>query len=120
MKRLFVSCVVLLALGLDAAVGEEVDDEIQKDIVAYTVLGEIHEIDLATRKAIISGYEYSFSGQNGYERPSVKLYGSQAGSLELLRTNMRVRIAYLHGDEARIVMSLQEVDASLPENALNE
>jgi hypothetical protein len=120
MKKLIIGCVALLTLSLNAAHSEGADDEIQKDNYTFSVLGEIHEIDLAARTAIVSGYEYSFNGPNGYERPSVKLLGSQAGSLELLQPRMRVTIDYLLGEEARIVVSLQEVDASLPENVLND
>ena len=124
MKRFIFGYFAMLILATAPAVAEEdgaaAAAQAEAEANTFSVLGEIHEIDYATRTAIISGYEYRFVGLNGFDRPSVKLYGSQAGSLELLQKDMRVRVRYLRGPELRIVVSLQEVDAKDPENALNE
>jgi hypothetical protein len=129
MGRFIVIFFGLLALGLMPAFGAKSSSQeppppegyaLPSGIYTDRVIGDIHTIDLVTRTAIISGYLYSFSGLSGYERPSIKLYGSQAGSLELLAPKMRVRIDYVRGNTSRTVITLQEVDPNDPANAISD
>jgi hypothetical protein len=128
MKKFMSSFFGLLILGLLPAVGAELPAGVEPPegyslpggIPTHRVIGDINKIDLATRIAIISGFSYSFSGLNGYDLPSVKLYGSQAGALELLKPDMRVRMDYVRGKTTRTVITLQEVDPNDPANAIND
>jgi hypothetical protein len=134
MKRIIFSFLGLMLLGLTPAVGvesiesaEAIEEEeglegyvLPNGIYTTRVVGDIQEIDLANRTAIISGYVYSFVGLNGYERPSVKLYGSQAGSLELLQQDMRVRIDFVKSEAWRTVITLQEVNPNNPANIITD
>jgi|TARA_Y100000310_G_scaffold288232_1_gene313700 hypothetical protein len=69
----------------------------------------IHEIDRVSRTAVISGYRYSFSGVNGYDYPTVRLYGSDFGSFTMLTVGMTAQVIYRLSDKSRVVVELQQV-----------
>jgi hypothetical protein len=74
-----------------------------------TRIGMVHSLDLANKTAIISGYRYSFTGTKGWDLPSVKMYGTDYGAYELLRTNMKVRVTYRLSKKSRVVVALRQV-----------
>jgi hypothetical protein len=89
--------------------------EVSASDYTQTRIGMVHSLDLANKTAIISGYRYSFAGTKGWDLPSVKMYGTDYGAFELLRTNMKVRVTYRLSKKSRVVVALRQVsdDAKL-------
>jgi len=74
-----------------------------------TRIGMVHSLDLANKTAVISGYRYSFTGTKGWDLPSIKMYGTDYGAFELLRTDMKVRVTYRLSKMSRVVVALRQV-----------
>ena len=83
--------------------------EVQASDYTQTRIGMVHSLDLANKTAIISGYRYSFTGTEGWDLPSVKMYGTDYGAYELLRTDMKVRVTYRLSKKSRVVVALRQV-----------
>ncbi len=89
--------------------------EIPASDYTQTRIGQIHSLDMAKKTAIISGYRYSFKGTKGYDLPAIKMYNSEFGAFELLKTGMKVKVEYRLSKASRIVVELRQVaeDAKL-------
>ena len=83
--------------------------EVPASDYTQTRIGMVHSLDLANKTAIISGYRYSFTGTEGWDLPSVKMYGTDYGAYELLRTDMKVRVTYRLSNKSRVVVALRQV-----------
>jgi hypothetical protein len=83
--------------------------EVQASDYTQTRIGMVHSLDLANKTAVISGYRYSFTGTKGWDLPSVKMYGTDYGAYELLRTNMKVRVTNRLSKKSRVVVALRQV-----------
>jgi len=69
----------------------------------------IHSLDLANKTAVISGYRYGFTGAQGWDLPSIKMYNTDFGAFELLKTGMKVRVTYRLSKSSRIVVAMRQV-----------
>lgn len=87
-------------------------EETEKRIFARTTTGIIRDINLSKRQAIISGYKYYFGNPIYGDASEVKLYGYDAGSFEILRVGMKVRIEYAEYGHIRYVVKLQQLSNS--------
>lgn len=83
--------------------------EIKASEFTQTRIVEIHSLDHSDTTAIMSGYRYSFKGVNGWDLPTIRLYGSDYASYQMLRAYMKVKVEYRLSDHARIVIRLEEV-----------
>lgn len=80
-----------------------------KVIYARTAVGKIHSINLEERTAIIGGYRYQFGSPVSRDTSDIKLYGYNAGSLEMLQPGMKVTMRYAEYGNTRFVLSLEEL-----------
>ena len=62
---------------------------------------------------MIGGYEYHVANAYGEFPLEVSLYGTSAGSFELLREGMKVEVEYIDVDVARAAFSISEIDPGL-------
>jgi len=77
-------------------------------VLARTTQGTIRSIDLAERTGIISGFKYWFGPPDFWEL-EVKLYQSDAGSLELLQEGMKVEIDYGEKGVGRLAFRIRQL-----------
>ncbi|MFT7243116.1 MAG: hypothetical protein ACI82A_000458 [Candidatus Azotimanducaceae bacterium] len=94
--------------------------EIEASDYTQQRVGEVHELNIAERTAIVSGYRYSFSGLQGYDRPVVRMYGSEFGSFEMLQPGMRIRVKYRLSENSRVVVEARQVANSTPLGVYND
>ena len=106
MNRQLQLTLVLLAF---LAMASPLMAEVEANEYTLTEAGTIYETDLVGKTAIISGYQYEFSGTNGYDLPKVRMLGSDYGSFELLQTGMKVKVTYRPSPDARIVVVLEQL-----------
>jgi hypothetical protein len=57
--------------------------------------GRIRELDLSTRNAVISGYNYHLGSVEGLDRCAVKVLGKEVGAVEMLQVGMFVEVHYV-------------------------
>ena len=110
----------MLMILLIALVPRAFSAEIEASEYTQQRIGELHKINIAARTAIISGYRYSFSGLKGYDRPKVKMLGSNFGAFEMLRPGMRIRLKYHLSQYSRVVVEAEQVADSTPLGVYNE
>ncbi|MCB1644142.1 MAG: hypothetical protein KDI36_01750 [Pseudomonadales bacterium] len=98
-----------------SAIAEEVPDynalvdSIDEPLMARSDTAEIQSIDLVTRSGVIGGYQYLFGPHT--ENLVVKMRGSNAGALELLREGMTVEVLYIEPQGHRIALEIEQLDA---------
>jgi len=85
---------------------------IHEPLKARTDDGVLHSLDLSSRTAMIGGYRYHFIPDFGSPPLSVKLYGSDAGSLSLLHPGMKVRVTYGDTGDARVAVRIEQLSDS--------
>jgi len=90
---------------------EELLDEIDEDapMRVRNDQGVVHEIDLAQRSIIIGGYSYLVGPAYGEAPVEVSLYGTEAGSFELLKEGMKVEVIYADFGLARAAFVINEL-----------
>ena len=103
-----------LLIGLLAGTPAYADNSLAKTLsklhaplIARTTDGVIRSIDLEKRTAIISGYLYEF-GPPTFPLKVTMLNGS-AGSIEMLRTGMKVEVVYGELDTSRLAASIKQL-----------
>jgi len=78
-------------------------------VMARTTRGVIQSITLYNRTAIISGFTYDF-GEPDHRLPvQVQMVGSEFGTIEMLRLNMKVEIVYGERGDIRLAVRLQQL-----------
>ncbi|MBT6585112.1 MAG: hypothetical protein HON77_12470, partial [Gammaproteobacteria bacterium] len=75
--------------------------------------GVIVELNYVTRTIQVSGYDYQISPAFGENTTDISLYGTSAGSLELLSVGMKVEMEYFELGHARLAMAIKELDPNL-------
>ena len=122
MKILLLTLLLFLPFWVTA---EEIDgdtityqyllDEIEEDapMRVRTSEGVIREIDLVDRTITVGGYLYYVGPSYGENSLTVNLYGTTAGSFELLKTDMNVQVIYADFGFARAAFELNELDPDL-------
>ncbi len=112
MKKLIqslLSALSALSIMFVLIVPASVFAELPASDYTQTRIGMVHSLDLANKTAVISGYRYSFTGTEGWDLPSVKMYGTDYGAFELLRKDMKVRVTYRLSKMSRVVVALRQV-----------
>ena len=103
------SALSALSIMFVLIVSASVFAEVPASDYTQTRIGMVHSLDLANKTAVISGYRYSFTGTEGWDLPSIKMYGTDYGAFELLRTDMKVRVTYRLSKMSRVVVALRQV-----------
>lgn len=111
------SCLLVLALMSHMTVAEELEfitdeDVLNETVSARTTQGVIESVDLAERSAIIGGYTYDFGPANMPVPVEVKMYNSEHGAFELLRSGMKVEIVYGDFGDVRLTVRVQQLSDS--------
>ena len=75
--------------------GNELDDYLAQVENTSRITGRIRTLDLSTRNAVISGYNYYLGSVEGLDRCAVKVLGKEFGAVELLEVNMFVEVHYV-------------------------
>lgn len=101
---LIMRCFLLLALMsfVDMSLAE-------KRLYARKTIGEIHEIDLAERKAVISGYRYDFGSVVIGNDSEVKMLGGSTGAFEMLEPGMKVFLLFADTGVSRYVLRAEQI-----------
>lgn len=116
------SCLLVLALMSQMTVAEEMEfitdeDVLNQTVRARTTQGVVESVDLAERSALISGYTYDFGPANMPIPVEVKMYNSDYGAFELLRSGMKVEIVYGDVGDVRLAVRVQQLsDSAVPED----
>ena len=113
MKKLLMLLVLMMPLF---ALAETFDEMLQGlDGQAFKRLenGVIVELNYVTRTIQVSGYDYQVSPAFGENVTDISLYGTSAGSLELLSVGMKVEMEYFELGHARLAMAIKELDPNL-------
>jgi hypothetical protein len=100
--QLLLGMVLFGAGGITFAAGEPREDTRME-------AGEVFEIDLGRKTAIIGGYIYGFSGTGSYDLPTIKMLGSGFGAFEMLQVGMKVKVTYIPTDSIRLVVELSQL-----------
>ena len=89
-----------------------------KKIYARKAIGQIHQMDMAERTAVISGFRYYF-GSSVYDDASrVKLLGYNSGSFEMLSPGMKLRLTYAEYGTNRYVVLAEQLPGATDLNDL--
>jgi len=75
--------------------------------------GVIIELNYVARTIQVSGYDYQVSPAFGDNMTDISLYGTSAGSLELLSVGMKVEMEYYELGHGRLAMAIKELDPNL-------
>ena len=113
MRKLLVALVLMAPLGVFAETFDELLDSIDTALVSRFENGVIYEMNLVTRMIQISGYDYHVSPAYGEDLTEISLYGTSAGSFELLTVGMKVEVEYLELERARVAVVIKELDPNL-------
>ena len=90
---------------------DELLDGITEQMAMRESDGVIRSIDHAARMMVIGGHEYHV-GPSYAENPlEVELYGTSAGSFELLSTGMKVTVGYFDFGHTRVALEIRELSA---------
>ena len=89
----------------------EVLSSAEDGMAMRTETGEIHELDMARRTAIISGFLYLFGPSTIADPVEVTMLGSDYGALELLRVGMFVEVSFLKTDSFRVGKQIVQVSS---------
>ncbi len=117
MKSLNLFVLLLLTATLTPPVNAEelnffkVMDSVEDGMALRSATGEIHELDLARRTAIISGFMYVFGPSTLADPLEVTMLGSDYGALELLRVGMYVEVRFLQSPSGRVGRQLIQVES---------
>jgi hypothetical protein len=75
--------------------GSELDEYLAQVENTSRITGRIRELDLSTRNAVISGYNYHLGSMEGLSRCAVKVLGKEFGAVEMLQVGMFVEVHYV-------------------------
>jgi hypothetical protein len=75
--------------------GSELDEYLPQVENTSKTTGRVHALDLSTRNAVISGYNYHLGSMEGLDRCAVKVLGKEFGAVELLQVGMFVEVHYV-------------------------
>lgn len=109
--KVFITMVMLLASMIaSAATFEELVDGMTEPLPARKSEGVISELSYRDRSIVISGYEYLVGPPTILDPLEVSLYGTTAGSFELLSAGMKVEVEYIDLGQARIAFIIRELN----------
>ena len=112
MKLMTFLMFLILSTSSHAVTFEELGDSLTDPIPPRTEEGVIRSIDMGGRKLVISGYEYLVGPSTINPPVKVSLFGTTAGSFELLSPGMKVEVHYIDFGNARVAFEINEVDPS--------
>lgn len=105
---------VFLILGAQASLAGTYDELLDSITEPMTMLdsdGIIRSIDHSARMIVIGGHEYHV-GPSYSENPlEVELYGTSAGSFELLSVGMKVAVGYFDFGHTRVALEITQLSA---------
>jgi hypothetical protein len=104
---------VLAFMAVTVAVTVQDAYAADKKIYARKTIGQIHEMDMTERTAVISGFRYYFGSSVYGDASKVKLLGYNSGSFEMLNPGMKLRLTYAeYGTNRYVVLAEQLPDAT--------
>lgn len=109
MKKLLSIILMLASVTASAVTFEELGDSMTEPIPPRSELGVIYEINFSERKITIGGYEYLVGPATISPPVSVSLYGTTAGSFELLSEGMKVEVQYIDFGHARVAFKIDQL-----------
>lgn len=114
--RILLSILALLySLSATAVTFEELVDSLDEPLPEIIDTGVVRSIDLAARSIEISGFSY-LVGPATIDFPvEVQLYGTTAGSFELLQVGMKVEVEYIDFGNARIALAIRQLSDAAEE-----
>jgi hypothetical protein len=108
---------MLLVLTMPLVVLAETFDEMLQGLDGQAFKrfdnGVIVDLNYVTRTIQVSGYDYQVGPAFGKNMTDISLYGTSAGSLELLSVGMKVEMEYFELGHARLAMAIKELDPNL-------
>ena len=113
MKKLLMLLVLMMPLVVLAETFDEMLRGLDGQVFKRFENGVIYEMNLVTRMIQISGYDYHVSPAYGEDLTEISLYGTSAGSFELLTVGMKVEVEYLELERARVAVVIKELDPNL-------
>ena len=109
MRQLFALVTLLTSLAVSAATFEELGDSMSEPIPPRIDEGVVHSVDMVNRSIVIGGYEYLVGPPTIDPPVQVSLYGTTAGSFELLMSGMKVEVEYIDFGNARVAFRIQQL-----------
>jgi hypothetical protein len=109
MRTLLAGTLMLIALTASAVTFEELGDSMNGSIPPRMEQGVVHQIDFADRTITVGGYEYMVGPATISPAVSVSLYGTSAGSFQLLSAGMKVEIEYIDFGNARVAFRIAQL-----------
>ena len=113
MKKYFLLVFLLTCAQVTfAETYDELLDSISDPMTMLETDGLIRSIDYSARMMVIGGHEYHV-GPSFAENPlDVALYGTSAGSFELLSVGMKVEVGYFDFGHTRVALEVRELSAA--------
>lgn len=109
MRTLLAGMLMLFALTVSAVTFEELGDSMTEQIPSRMEQGVVHEIDFVGRTITVGGYEYMVGPATISPAVSVSLYGTSAGSFQLLAPGMKVEVDYIDFGIARVAFRIAQL-----------
>ena len=109
MKKLLAIIFMLTSITASAVTFEELGDSMTEPVPPRIDQGVVHEISFSERTITIGGYEYLVGPATISPPVKVTLYGTTAGSFELLSVGMKVEVEYIDFGHARVAFRIAQL-----------
>ncbi len=109
MKKLLSVILMLASMAASAVTFEELGDSMSEQIPPRSDQGVVTDISFTERKITIGGYEYLVGPATISPPVQVSLYGTSAGSFELLSEGMKVEVEYIDFGNARVAFRIGQL-----------